>query len=215
MFFILGTEKAKIKKTTDHGGACTNCSSSGLAFEVFRNYYHLFWIPLFPIGGKESKVSCTTCGESNNYNPRVKHVESSARTPFYLYAGPIIFLVLVGLMVFANISTQKEKALFIADPQVGDVYLIRKDANDSVYYHFLRVASIQEDTVTVYSNTLQYLRFVTKLDDDDYFVRQGFPFTKKELKALLEKGEINSVERGYDDAEGFNRIQDIELDSIQ
>jgi hypothetical protein len=215
MIFIYGRRKAKIKKTSDHIGSCTTCNSIGLEFEIYRDYFHLFWIPLFPIGVKESKVHCTKCGKPNDFHPRVKHFESVTRTPVYLYSGMLIFLMLVLSLVFANINTQKEKALFIADPKVGDVYRIRKDANDSTYYYFLRVARIQRDTVIVYPNILQYFGFITKLNDEDHFVTQEFFYTKKELKELLEKGEINSVERGYGDYEGFNRIEDIELDSIR
>lgn len=122
--------------------------------------------------------------------------------------------MLIGTLVIANINTQKEKALFVADPKVGDVYLIRKDVNDSTYYYFLRVARIQQDTVIVYPNAFQYFSFVYKLNEQDYFVTEEFYYTKKQLQELLERGEINSVERGYDDSEGFNRIKDIQFDSV-
>jgi hypothetical protein len=69
--------------------------------------------------------------------------------------------MLIVTIVFANINTQKEKALFIADPKAGDVYRIRKDVNDSTYYYFLRVARVQKDTVIVYPNILQYFGFIT------------------------------------------------------
>jgi hypothetical protein len=118
-------------------------------------------------------------------------------------------------MVIGNINTQKEKALFVADPKVGDVYRIRKDVKDSTYYYFLRVARIQSDTVIVYPNILQYFSFITKLNEEDHFITQEFFYTKKELSELLEKGEINSVERDYGDYEGFNRIEDYEMDSVK
>jgi hypothetical protein len=215
MIFIYGRKKAKIKKTTDHIGACTTCNSIGLEFDIFRDYYHLFWIPLFPVGDKETKGYCTKCGKPNDYNSRVKHFESVTRTPFYLYSGLLIFLMLIVTIVIGNINTQKEKALFVADPKVGDVYRIRKDVKDSTYYYFLRVARIQSDTVMVYPNILQYFSFITKLNDEDHFITQEFFYTKKELIELLEKGEINSVERDYGDYEGFNRIEDYEMDSVK
>jgi hypothetical protein len=215
MIFIYGRKKAKIKKTTDHIGACTTCNSIGLEFEIFRDYYHLFWIPLFPVGDKESKVYCITCGKPNNFNQRAKHFESISRTPVYLYSGLLLFFTLIITLVIGNINTQKEKALFVSDPKVGDVYAIRKDVSDSTYYYFLRVARIQSDTVIVYPNAFQYFRYVNRLNDQDYFVTQEFFYTKKELKELLEKGEINGVDRDYDDSYGFNRIKDIDMDSLK
>jgi hypothetical protein len=59
-------------------------------------------------------------------------------------------------------------------------------------------------TVLVYPNAFQYFRYVSKLNDQDYFVAQEFFYAKKELKELLEKG------RDYDDSYGFNRIKDID-----
>jgi hypothetical protein len=215
MIFIYGRKKARIKKVTDHIGTCTTCNSIGLEFEIYKDYFHLFWIPLFPVGDKESVVYCTKCRKPNNFNPRVKHFESVTRTPIYLYSGLFIILGLIVTLVIANINTQKEKALFVANPKVGDVYRIRKDVNDTTFYYFLRVARIQSDTVIVYPNVLQYLGFITKLNDEDHFISQEFFYTKKELKELLEKGEINSVERDYGDYEGFNRIEASEMDSVQ
>jgi hypothetical protein len=215
MIFIYGKKRAKIKKTTDHIGTCTTCNLIGLEFEIYRDYYHLFWIPLFPVGDKESIVYCTKCGKPNNFNPRVKHFESVTRTPVYLYSGLLLFLMLIVMLVIGNINAQKEKALFVADPRIGDVYRIRKDVNDSTYYYFLRVARIQSDTVIVYPNVLQYFAFITKLNDEDHFITQEFFYTKKELKELLEKGEINSVERDYGDYEGFNRIVEFDMDSVK
>ncbi|RAW00276.1 hypothetical protein [Pseudochryseolinea flava] len=215
MIFIFGRKRAKIKKAFDHVGSCTSCNSIGVQFEIFRDYYHLFWIPIFPVGDKETEGRCTQCGKPNNYNPRAKHFESVTRTPIYLYAGVLFFLILIGSLVVGNINTQKEKALFIADPKAGDVYLMRKDVNDSTYYFFLRVARIQSDTVIVYPNVFQYFGFITKMDDQDHFIAQEFYYTKNELSELLEKGEINSVERDYGDYKGFNRIVDLKVDSVK
>ena len=50
--------------------------------------------------------------------------------------------------------------------------------------------------------------FVTKLNDDDYFVKEEeLGFTKGDLKQMLDRMEIHSVERDYGDYEGFNRIK--------
>lgn len=215
MIFIYGRKSARIKKTIDHIGNCTSCNSVGLEFEIYRDYYHLFWIPFFPVGSKESKVHCITCKKPNDLNPRVKDVVSITRTPIYLFSGVLLFLVLIATLVNANISTQKEKALFIAEPKAGDVYLLRKKANDTVFYSFLRVVKLQKDTVIVYPNAFQYFGFISQFNKDDYFIEQEFFFTKPELKNMLEQGEIISVDRTYSDYTGFNRIKSPEYDSLK
>ncbi|MES2847728.1 MAG: hypothetical protein V4685_01620, partial [Bacteroidota bacterium] len=133
---------------------------------------------------------------------------SISKTPFYLFSFPILLVGLILLAINLNLITQKEKAVFVANPQVGDVYTIRKDENNSTTYYFLRLVKINGDTLSVYHSNLEYNQFVSRLNEDDYFVKEDeFIFTKVELKLMLERMEINSVERNYGDYEGFNRIK--------
>ena len=84
----------------------------------------------------------------------------------------------------------------------------RKDENNSTTYYFLRLVSINGDTVVAYQNYLDYHGFISKLNEDDYFVKdEELYFTKSELKKMLDRREINSVNRDYGDYEGFNRIK--------
>ncbi len=107
-----------------------------------------------------------------------------------------------------NLTTQKEKAAFVADPKVGDVYLVREEDKGSNIYYFMRLVSIHNDTVSVYHTHLQYDGFVSKLNSDDYFDKtEELFFTKAQLKQMLDKDEINSVEREYGSYEGFDQIK--------
>lgn len=214
MFLIYGRRRARIKKTQDFVGACSSCNSIGLEFEIFREYFHLFWIPIFPFGDKESVVYCKNCGKSNNHNPRVKHVESVTRTPIYLYMGLVAFGLMIGSVIFMNLKTQKEKAEFVSDPKIGDVYLMKNEETDTTFYFFLRVTRIQNDTVIVYPNAFQYFGFVSNLNNEDYFIGQEYFYTKDELRQLLEESKLVSVNRGYDESENFNKVRFIPTDSL-
>lgn len=215
MIFIYGRKTSKIKTATDHIGVCSSCNSIGLEFEIYRDYFHLFWIPLFPLGRNKFGVRCPKCGQSDNLNPRVEHFKSITGTPVYLFSGSFLIAVLIGSMVIANLNKQKEKALFVGDPKVGDVYMMRENVNDTTFYYFLRVARIQNDSVIVYPNIFRYFGFVSKLNEKDHFITEEFFYTKKELRDLLDNHGITSVERGYGDYEGFNRIETVVRDSIK
>ena len=208
MFVIYGRRTARIKKYTDSQQACNNCKAFGLDVKVYRDYYHLFFIPFFPVGDKIVKIHCNSCGQPMRLDTMRNHYESISRTPFYLYAGPILVAGLILILVNANLNTQKEKAKFVENPKVGDVYRIRKDTNNSTTYYFLRVVNIIGDTVSVYHNNLEYSGFISKLNADDYFVKdEELFFLKSDLKQMLDKMEINSVDRDYGEYEGFNRIK--------
>jgi zinc-ribbon family len=208
MFVIYGRRTARIKKYTDNQQACQSCKTFDLDIKVYRDYYHLFFIPVFPVGDKTVKIRCNNCGEPMRLETIQKHYESISKTPFYLFTFPILFAGLVLILVNANLNTQKEKALFVDNPKVGDVYRIRKDENNKTTYYFLRLVRISGDTVVAYHNNLEYGGFISKLNDDDFFVKEEeLYFLKPELKQMLEKMEINSVDRDYGDYEGFNRIK--------
>ena len=208
MFLIYGRRTARIKSYTDNQQSCKSCKSFDLNVKVYRDYYHFFFIPFFPAGDKTVKIYCNSCGEPLRVDSIQKHYEDSTKTPFYLYTGVLLIAGLILLLVNANLNTQKEKKRFVDDPMVGDVYRIRKEENNSTSYYFLRVSQINGDTVFAYHNNLVYGGFITKLNDDDFFVKTDeLIFTKKGLKEMLDRAEINSVERNYGDSEGFNRIR--------
>ena len=207
MFVIYGRRTARIKKYIDTQQSCRSCGVFDLD-RVYRDYYHIFFIPVLPGAHKAVKIRCNNCGQPMRLDSLEKHYESLSKTPLYLCAMPILLAGLIIVFIIGNLYTQKEKAAFVANPKVGDVYLIRKDENSSTNYFFLRLINIRGDTVIAYHNNLEYHGFVTKLNADDFFLKdQELLFTKQELKQMLDKMEINSVERNYGDAEGFNRIR--------
>lgn len=208
MFVIYGKRKTRIKTYTDNRNYCKSCKSFDLNVKVYKEYFHIFFIPFFPTGDKTVKIYCNSCGEPYRIESVQKEYEKSTKSPIYLYSGLILIAGLILLLVNTNIRNQKEKAKFIENPKVGDVYLIRKDENNSTAYYFLRIKQIDGDTVRAYHNNLIYNGFITKLNDDDFFdVGEELIFTKKELKKMLDKDEINSVERNYGGDEGFNRLK--------
>jgi hypothetical protein len=208
MLIIYGRRTARIKKSTESQQRCKNCGAFDLDVKVYRDYYHLFFIPVFPVGDKTVKVKCRNCGEPFRSDSLQNQYENISKTPIYLYTIPVLFIALIAILINANLDTQKQKEEFVAHPQPGDVYRIRNNENNTTTYYFLRLVSIKGDTVIAYHNNLEYDGFVTKLNSDDFFVKdEALYFLKSELKQMLDKMEINSVERDYGDDEGFNRIK--------
>ena len=208
MFLIYGRRTARIKRYTDHQQACQSCKVFDLDVKVYRDYYHLFYIPVLPAGYKTVDIRCKNCGEPMRSEVIKKEYEQITRTPFYLFALPILFATLIPVIIYADRAVKKERADFVANPKVGDVYRIRKDENNTTTYYFLRLASIRGDTLVAYHSHLEYSKFVTRLNEDDFFVKDEEVYLLRAgLKQMLDDGEINSVERDYGNSRGFNRIR--------
>lgn len=72
----------------------------------------------------------------------------------------------------------------------------------------LRLAEIKGDTVMAIHSSLEYNYFVNTMNGDDYFVKDDTSlYAKKELKRMLENGEIYMVRRNYGKGSGFNQIR--------
>lgn len=204
MIFIFGRRKVRIKKYDDYHIKCDTCNSCGQRFSVYQEYFHLFFIPVFPSGIKTITSVCLQCNDSFNREKR-NHYLSITRTPFYLYAGIILFVGLIVFLVIANLATQKQKEEYVAHPKVNDVYLIRQDEEKSTIYYFLKIKNIDVDTVELLHSNFQYKRFVSEMDDSDYFVRDDvFRVLKSDLKRDLDDGIINAVERDYKNSSRFS-----------
>ena len=208
MFLIYGRRKVRIKAYTDNQNACTDCKAFDLNIKVYREYFHVFYIPFFPTGIITSSIQCNNCGNSIRIDSLQKQYETLTKKPIYLYSGLILIATAILFLVNANLNTQKEKRKFVDNPQVGDVYRIRDEQNKSTEYYFLRISKINGDSIFTYHSNLVYNGFVYKLNDDDFFSKEEeLLFTRAELKKMLDDDEIEAVERDYSDSEGFNRIK--------
>jgi hypothetical protein len=208
MFVIYGKRKARIKRYTDNGQQCHSCNHFDFDVKVYREFYHISFIPAFPVGDKTVDIRCKICGEPLRLESIKKQYESTTKTPLYLFSFPILFIGLVAILINSSINTQKEKAYFVANPKVGDVYSIVKEENNTKSHYFLRLVKINGDTVIAIHSNLAYFDYTSKLSEEDFFVKNDeIYFLKSDLKHMLDSLEIYSVDRVYGNDEGFNRIK--------
>lgn len=208
MFLIYGRRQARIKKYADHQQPCKSCKVFDQEVKVYRDYYHFFFIPVIPVGDKVVSIRCKNCGEPMRLDIVKKHYEEISQTPFYLFTGTILLIVLFCVLFYSNFATQKEKKAFIENPRVGDVYTVKIREHKKKVFYFLRIVRIVPDSVITYHSNLEYEHFVASMDERDFFVKnEELVFLKSDLKKMLSDNEINSVLRDYDENESFNRIK--------
>lgn len=99
MFFIFGVRKSRIG-TQVCSSACSYCQQKDtLALIAYQNYFHVFWIPLFPLW-KEVHSVCVHCKQQrrmSEFSPEMKlegvELRKRSKTPFFTYALPACFLL--------------------------------------------------------------------------------------------------------------------------
>ncbi|MCD7971771.1 MAG: zinc ribbon domain-containing protein [Candidatus Azobacteroides sp.] len=196
MFILWGSRLVRIGKHFDPHIRCENCGNFSQNFFVFRKYIHFFFIPLFPIGQKIINSECVYCKDTFNGEKKTHYLHIT-KTPVYFYTGIILFITLILYLIAANIHTQKQKKEYIENPQKGDIYLIREDKEKQATYYYVKIKSIEENSVELIRNRFTYDSFVSSMNNKDYFIEEQSIFIPADaLKEMLGKGRIISVERG-------------------
>jgi hypothetical protein len=199
---IYGTKAAKLAK--EHVmDKCQHCGqSNSIDIYLYQRYAHVFWIPFFPLA-KTGISQCSHCQQALKGNEMPDNLRSSYdsmkqqyKTPIWMFAG----LGLIGLLfVFGSImasNNDKENKAFIAAPKAGDVYEYKTSDNN---YSLMRVADVKADSVYVQLNEYETDRIkgMSKLkrEHGNSYTAESFGYSKGELKAMLDKGEIIDVDR--------------------
>ena len=92
---------------------CPRCGGGPMAHNIFRNYFHIWYIPFFPLN-KKMISKCMSCGAEVNQNelpPGTKEqafMNSAKRTPVCMFSGVMLFF-LAGGIAFATSSFRKDK----------------------------------------------------------------------------------------------------------
>ncbi|MBN8854335.1 MAG: hypothetical protein BGO55_08055 [Sphingobacteriales bacterium 50-39] len=210
MFFLRGTRTARIKKYLIHDRQCVHCNDFNLTVKIYKEYFHVWFIPIVASGVKSTKIECNSCGMSMRSDSLAKEYESKTRAPFYLYSGLIFAGLLILGAVGLSLGGSYQRSVYIANPQVGDVYLIKTDKPFKDSYHFSRVMRVNGDSIIAWDNKLNYLSLggtPSKLDSGDHFSSDNeLVYTKGLLRVMYDKDSIVTVFRGEGDGTGFNRV---------
>jgi len=98
---ITGRRVSNIKSYDDPYTRCSKCDSQKIRFTVYREYFHCFFIPLFPSDIKDVKGYCINCGAGNGNRIKEEYLEKTS-TPIYFYTGLIIFIGLIAMIIIIS-----------------------------------------------------------------------------------------------------------------
>jgi phage FluMu protein Com len=200
---IIYGSKATQVATENINDKCPNCGTqNSIQMTVFQKYAHVFWIPFFPIG-KTAATQCSHCKQvlqkkefTGNLNNDYETLKSNSKTPIWTFSG---LALLTALIIWGTISgkqNDEKNAKLILTPQKGDIYEIKKDYKQYTLY---KVENIAGDTVFVFVNQYETNKITglsgLKNKGDEAFIQEPLPILKKELKVMLDKGEIIDIDR--------------------
>lgn len=200
------TLRTKLFKVNDH--QCSDCKDFDMNVKVYEEYYHVCYIPFLPLGNKTAKIRCAKCDEPFRVEAVAKKYAKETKSPFYLYAGPLLIVLTILTIFSAFLLDRYQTSDYVAHPKKGDIYLLQTREPILSTYSFLRVKEINGDTVVAYHSELRYFHQVLRFAPNDFFnATQTSAYTKDELVAMLKRGLIKDAHREYNDDSGFDRIK--------
>ncbi|WP_276482173.1 zinc-ribbon domain-containing protein [Paraflavitalea pollutisoli] len=196
MFIIYGQKKMRINRYSDHQQACSECRAFDMEIKVYHGYFHVFFIPFWPINDRTSTLQCKGCGRRTRIDSLQYQYEKKTKKSPFLYTGLILVACLIVWISIANHNTQLEKKAYVTAPQEGDIYTMQQRDGHKTEYYFLKVVMIKNDSIYTQHSNLLYTKYVSEPNDEDYFVEGDVRVIgKRQLLELLQEGEINGVKR--------------------
>lgn len=106
---IFGTRTRTIIPKETRAYNCENCKSEKtVTFSFLASYFHVFWIPLFPIS-KKGISQCSHCKQvlyAKEMSPRMKEncvsASANAKRPLTHYFGLFIIGLVVCLFIYGS-----------------------------------------------------------------------------------------------------------------
>lgn len=179
---------------------CPHCETqNNMEMHIFQVYAHIFWIPAFPLY-KTGVNQCNHCKQvlkskemSGALKLTYENLKSQTKAPKWTFAFLGVMVAVVTLAAIVGQQNDKENAQFIASPQIADIYEVEMGSREYTLY---KVEAVEGDSVFVCPSNYAVNKSsgLNKLKYKDYS-DEVYGFTKKQLKNMLEKGEIMDVER--------------------
>ncbi|WP_394750667.1 hypothetical protein [Spongiimicrobium salis] len=184
--------------------------AEGIDFQVRQRYFHLFWIPFFPIG----KLYVVKKKGDSNYYEMPQDIKSriqqqGVKTPWYSFA--LLVLAFVGGIIFVGAEklndisrenrfyeNQAMTKMMMKYPTTGDYYKFKayecsNDRYNSTYV-ILKVNSYDEEHIEFASGYLDLLgdnqyaySISSEIAKNNEYIYNNFTVKKENLMGLLNK----------------------------
>lgn len=202
---IFGTKTKLLSNSPENFlGDCNYCHTPKSLFaHKAINYFHIFWIPVFPY----SFDIITICGHCKrvSYQPEIDsqtlgkiRVNGMPKTPKKYFAGILLIGFLFVAFIIAEIYSSGKTTNYLKNPRIGDVYKIKLDVDDKPIYTLYRIANVTTDSVTFEMNDYEgtdrkSFRKLQEQHSNSY--SKIIVLSRGEVQEMNEENQISSIKR--------------------
>jgi hypothetical protein len=165
--------------------SCENCGHTAQTTVKYFRYFHLFWLPIIPLGAGQGLV-CDSCQQvslgrqlGSELKRRVKETNTDVRRPVWHFIGTVLVAGMIGYNSMAEdrLAAMSEQAA--AEPRVGDVWVVdaeqaRPEDLDPIYpYTAARIVDTDAEGATLAFSDWYYGFASTARKQAEEAVREG------------------------------------------
>jgi zinc-ribbon family len=206
MLIIFGSKGRVIGQEPVRKHTCENCGKQGdSVMVVTARYFHIYWIPFFPIG-KQTVCVCGNCKAlkeqnemSNALTERIQDIKNSVKIPIHHWSG-LIIIGLISLNGFCAPFFESSPRLsenhgassieFVVPSVTEDlsfaegntfVFKIKKD------YSLRKISRIEGDSVFFLSQRIvsSDVNIAKRYNIPDYYIDKNFGLKISEFKDMM------------------------------
>jgi hypothetical protein len=199
---IYGTKAVKVKSENLFNVKCPSCGqSSSTEMYVFSKHFHLFWLPMFPIG-KTGVAQCEHCKKvtakkemNGEMLEKYNELKSQTKPKIWQFAGLLLLAILIYAVSSSLAAETKREKEYLASPQAGDRYYLASLTPG--FYTSFKIIKIEGDSVEVSLNMKETNKItaVASIDISENYIGLTEKYTKKQLTEMYSSGKIQDVIR--------------------
>ena len=202
---IYGAGDKKLGEIKINNEKCPSCNEQNSIYvHGLVKYFHIFWIPLFPVYKKYVTI-CHSCEteipkkeRSQSLKDKVDLEKSNFKIPLYLFIGLVVILGLVAFLEYESRQHDDFVENKIHYLESSDVMVFKQSSKE---YTFAKVESVSNDTIYFMNSNYSIDGKPTTSDyvdgieeKEDFFNEEIYLFTQKEIDSLHKIGEIDIFE---------------------
>lgn len=175
---IIGAEQ-----TIDH--ACTACGQSPVFGSTLQRYFHIYWVPVFPL----SRKIAVQCGHCLKTEVAAKPTNFRlAKHPLSSFAGLVLIAVFFAAIWYSNDRDKTVLQVAKLNPHAGDTFIMKVKGETEQELILLKVVSVDEGSVnalmskSTYRSVLSARRAFTKSDREQLLNPQTLYIPLKDFR---------------------------------
>ena len=228
---VYGWGEKKLKTDQLRLSQCPSCNEKKVSFHFFKKYFSLFWIPIFPFGGRKV-AACEACGAGwegkeipNELVIDIAEAKARTKPSYVLFLGSVLIILAIvvistlsdGMETYHYESGQKQaKGKMVGEDMAGEWTFWYENGNlaatqfykngkeDSIWHWYAEDGSLQK--IGTYRNGLSHGKWTFyhpngKVSEESYFHENRLEGL---CRNYYENGQIaveGSYSRGLEDGE--------------